>query len=365
MARLWGDSYKQKIKPFQIPLHDVNNKMLSTNGILNIEIIINGFNFNQDFIVYQSDCTELLLGFNFIKTHLIAIYPNLGLIFGSQLKICNTLERINLKCSLKMCQDTTINGDAQQLVKVYSSDIPEGTDRQIYANGTWLAHSEDLEGDRKLEDLSLLHQYITVPPTLVTDVLLINNSSAPTVLNKDAIVGHLEHTEIIPHINEIQRDPLLYAIYSCFQESDIQPPESRIFDDIDSFQFDVLDINCASECPTHIEYLKNLHLKYKNIFNSDEFCPGKYRGSEVHFSLKSNATIVNQRFQRINPAILEDAQNIINHLLRRGLIAISDTPYSSRVLFVRKAAPEIQKRDVQEGQDFVSGEKSQLERNAA
>ena len=56
--KLWGDSYKQKIKPFQIPLHDVNNKMLLTNGILDIDIIINGFNFNQNFIVYQSDCTE-------------------------------------------------------------------------------------------------------------------------------------------------------------------------------------------------------------------------------------------------------------------------------------------------------------------
>ena len=38
-------------------------------------------------------------------------------------------------------------------------------------------------------------------------------------------------------------------------------------------------------------------------------------------------------------------------------MAISDTPYSSRVLFVRKAAPEIQKRDVKDGQDFVPGEK--------
>ena len=89
-----------------------------------------------------------------------------------------------------MCQDTTINGNAQQLVKVYLSDIPEGTDKQIYANGTWLAHSEDIEFDRKLEDLSLLHQYIAVPSTMVTDVLLINNSSAPTVFNKDAVVGH-------------------------------------------------------------------------------------------------------------------------------------------------------------------------------
>ena len=66
--KLWGNSYKSKIKPFQIPLCDVNNKILATNGTLDIEITtINGFNFHQNFIVYQSNCTELLLGFNFIK----------------------------------------------------------------------------------------------------------------------------------------------------------------------------------------------------------------------------------------------------------------------------------------------------------
>ena len=235
--------------------------MLVTNGILNLDIIINGCTFNQDFIVYQSDCTEILLGFNFIKTHGIAIYPNLGLIFESQLKIYNIHEKLNLKCSLKMSQDITINGDAQQIVSVYLSDIPGGIDKQLYVNATWLAHSEDVESDWQLQDLSLLHQYVTIPATLVTNVLLINNSPAPTVFSKDTVIGHLEQTEIIAHVNEIKHDPLLYAIYSCFQESDVQPPESRLFDDIDSFKFDVLDINCASESPTHIEYLKNLHLK--------------------------------------------------------------------------------------------------------
>ena len=166
-TKLFGQNYQEKIKPFQIPLLDVNNKMIATNGILNLAIIINGFTFNQDFIVYQSDCTEILLGFNFIKNHGIAIYPNLGLIFEAQLKIYNIHEKLNLKCSLKMSQDVTINGDAQQIVSVYLSDFPEGIDRQLYVNGTWLAHSEEVESDRQLQDLSLLHQYVTVPASLV------------------------------------------------------------------------------------------------------------------------------------------------------------------------------------------------------
>ena len=322
--KLWGNSYLMKINPFQIPLRDVNNQTLNTKGTINAEISINGFSFQQNFIIYESSCNELLLGFNFIKTHGIAIYPNLGLIFESQLKIYNIQEQICLQCSLKMCQDVTINGDTQQVVKVYLSDIPPATDKQIYVYGTWLAHSEYLEPDENLENLTMLHQYVSVLPTLETDILLINHSPAPVVFSKNAIVGHLEQTQIIAHVNELKHDPLLHAIYSCFSNADIQPPESRIFAEVEDFQFNELDINCASENPTHIEFLKNLHLKYKTIFNSNEFCPGRYGGSEVHFSLKSNVTIPNQRFHRINPAILDDAQNIINHLLRRGLIEISN-----------------------------------------
>ena len=134
-VKLWGSSYSSKMKPFQISLRDVNNKTLTTNGTLDVEISINGFNFQQNFIIYESICNELLLGFNFIKTHGIAIFPNLGLIFESQLKIYNIQEQISLKCSLKMCRDTTINGDAQQVVKVYLSDIPLETNKQIYVHG--------------------------------------------------------------------------------------------------------------------------------------------------------------------------------------------------------------------------------------
>ena len=285
--KLCGENYQQKTKPFQVPLFDVNNKIINTYGILNIDIIINGHVFNQEFIVYQSDCVEILLGFNFMKEHKIAIFPNLGLVFESHMKICNVNEKFNLKCSLRMVQDVTINGGDQHVVSVYLSDFPEGLDQQMYVNGTYLAHSEDLEADKDLQDLSVLHQYVTVNASLITSVLLINTQPAPIVFNKDSVIGHLEPTQIISHVSELKHDPLLYAIYSCFEQSDIHPPESRIFDDIMSFKFDVLDINCSSEAPTHIEFLKDLHLKYKSIFNSEEFCPGKYEGSRVHFSLKS------------------------------------------------------------------------------
>ena len=355
--KVWGHAYQNKISPFSAKLHDVNNQIINTSGSLVENIRINQSNFTQEFIIYESNCAEILLGFNFLKHHQIAIFPNLGLVHESLLKIYKINEQTNMKCTLSISEDVTINGEDQQMVQVYLSNISPQIDQQLYPNGTWLAHSEDIESGEELDKLTVLHQYINVAPTLTANILLINHSNAPVFYPIDTIIAHLEPTEIIANARQIQEDPLLYAIYSCFQDSEVQPPESRIFADIDKFQFDPLDINCASENPENVEWLKNLHNKYKTIFNSEEFSPGKYRGSEVHFSLKENATIINQRFQRVNPAILEDAQIIINNLLKRGLIAVSDTPYSSRVLFVRKAAPEIQKRDLKDGQDFVPGEK--------
>ena len=102
-SKLWGSNYSSNMTPFQVPLRDVNNQTLKTLGTINAEISINGFSFTQDFIVYDSICSELLLGFNFIKSNGIAIYPNLGLIFESQLKIYSVQEQLILQCSLKMC----------------------------------------------------------------------------------------------------------------------------------------------------------------------------------------------------------------------------------------------------------------------
>ena len=64
---------------------------------------------------------------------------------------------------------------------------------------------------------------------------------------------------------------------------------------------------------------------------------------------------MHQKFQRINPQILGDAQKIIQMLLDRHLIEISSSPWSSRLLFVQKAAEEKQQKhkDVH----FIPGEK--------
>ena len=51
-------------------------------------------------------------------------------------------------------------------------------------------------------------------------------------------------------------------------------PEGKIcIDPPDDTHFDPLDINCHSQDPSLINWLTQLHMKYKNIFNSREFDP--------------------------------------------------------------------------------------------
>ena len=76
------------------------------------------------------------------------------------------------------------------------------------------------------------------------------------------------------------------------------------------------------------------------MFSTAEWSVGKQAGSSIHISLKTGATICRQRIGRINPAIKDRADKIIAMLLERNLISISKSPWSSRVLFVEKAAEE-------------------------
>ena len=76
------------------------------------------------------------------------------------------------------------------------------------------------------------------------------------------------------------------------------------------------------------------------MFATHEWSVGQQVGSSVHISLKTGATICKHKVARINPAIKERADRIIQMLLERNLIEISKSPWASRIIFVEKAPEE-------------------------
>ena len=362
--RLWGTACKDKLTSCNIRLHDVNNHTLPVLGCFDININLGSHVFNHTFVIYTSNSVELLLGFDFLKANNIALYPNFGLILAPPERIYKIGPADNVVFPLRLLSDITINGGDQMLVGV-AIDCPDVTHFGPYvSDSVWLAHSEILQPSVAFDKLSVYFQYIKITHLYESSILMINHENMAQFIQKGTVVAHIEPTQEIAHVNSIKNDPLLHAIYLCVEgraEQSVAQSESRICLDTEPFSYDPVHINCVSSDAAHISWLTALHSKYKIIFNSDEFRPGCH-GSDVHFSVHTDATIINQRFTRINPNILEDARQIIQNLLDRGLIELSDSPYSSRLLFVDKAKEEMQIKDVNEGGTFIPGQKIKNEK---
>ena len=358
---LWGNDWQTKVSTdVHCRLHDVNNKPVKVLGTMNITFSINVSSFTHTFIIYESLAHELLLGFDFLKHNKIAVCPNLGLVLEAQ-GIFRLGYDPGTIFKIFLLEEVTLQAGAQQVVSIQVQLQDEQSHMlPILANKYVVAHSEEIESDLPFDQLSLFFQYIWLSSTLQSQVLLINHSPTVSFISRSTIIGHVEPLEKIAHVQEIATDPLINEVYNCVQISDdktINPAESRIcLDHSEDIAFDPSDINCHIDNPAHVNWLKALHSKYEKIFTAGDFEPGLHIGSSVDFSVRTKATIIHQRYRKVNPAILTEAQEIIQMLLNRGLVELSNSPWSSQILFVLKGAEE---KQVQNDTNFIPGEKIQ------
>ena len=140
------------------------------------------------------------------------------------------------------------------------------------------------------------------------------------------LVGHIEKIKQVCSIQEITSDKMSSYMYSNLQALDrvtLQIPESRICIDPpvpDKLQLNL--INCHSDDKVDLTWLEEKHIEYSTIFSQDKWEFGSQQGSSVHFDVRTNATVCHQKFYKINPAIKEDADKIINMLLSHKLIQV-------------------------------------------
>ena len=367
-AHVWGEQYRNLLdSSCNCILKDVNSNIVSTQGSIKINIIIGSQSFSFDFIVYDSGSQEILLGFDLLRCYDIGIFPNLGLVY-KKANILNILESSNGCFEMRAGENINIPAHGQVLawVNIDPGEAPHNA--ACITNTPMLAHSELLQPDTDWQELMIFFQYVTVHENLRTEVLIVNHTDSILFFTKNQLVGHLE-----PIINVASKDQIdkneFASIFLSFLD-DVQKslcsqslpfPEDRIcIEPQKDVHFKVEDINCHSSDPADTNWLNALHIQFKSIFSSDEFDPGEH-DSSVHFSVRSNATILHQKYQQINPRILSRARSIIDTLLSRGLIEISDSPWSSRIIFVEKAPAEIQNKD---DRSFVPGQKIKNERQA-
>ena len=67
-----------------IKLVDVNNKLLQIMDSKDLTFTINAIKFTHNFIIFNSQRNQLLLGIDFFRKHNIVVHPNKGLAYESQ-----------------------------------------------------------------------------------------------------------------------------------------------------------------------------------------------------------------------------------------------------------------------------------------
>ena len=245
---IYGDKYEKNVQTKQVCLlKDVNGHIVPTLGEKQIKFDINGHAYEFSFIIYQSSSMEILLGFDFLKTFNLAIFPNLGLV-SKELDINNVKQIANQKIPLKIKEHLTLAPGAQQIIDVFIED--EDNLLSLLANKYVLAHSQFLEPELDWEDLTIYFQYISLTPEMNSKILIINHLDYFLTFQQKSIIGHVEVLNSFAEQHEIKNDKfasILLTYVEDMQSVSISPTEDKICIDLpQENNFSKSDISCHS-----------------------------------------------------------------------------------------------------------------------
>ena len=357
---IWGENFIKTLDNCEkLRLKDVNNQYLQILGTKTINFKIGAHDFTHKFVFYTSQNRELLLGIDFFKENKIGIFPNFGLQFENEKQILKLGVAKDPIFEMFIQEELCLSPNAQQVIRVSLKLLDDDPQKNMLINTCLVAHSENMQPDIELDQLNVFFQYVRVDANLETDILICNHTDDIIYYRACSLIAHAEPIKQVATIGQIQGDPLAHCLFETLKDIDgctLSIPESRICIDLpeeNPLQMD--KINCHSLLADDKEWLYAQHKLYQQIFSTHDWDVGTCKGSQVHFEVKSKASICHQRFSRINPKIKGRADEIIAMLIGRKLIEISSSPWSSNILFVEKAPEDAVIKDGK----GIPGKKSQ------
>ena len=111
----------------------------------------------------------------------------------------------------------------------------------------------------------------------------------------------------------------------------------KIDDKKDRFAY-IDEINIKSENPAIIQFCKKLLRDTEDFWGKHTFDVGKF-DKRARITMNSTKPI-RDHYRPVNPNIQEEAQDIIDQLLKYKLITRGNSPYCSNPVWIRKKAPE-------------------------
>ena len=322
-----------------IKLVDVNNKLLQIMDSKDLTFTINAIKFTHNFIIFNSQRNQLLLGIDFFRKHNIVVHPNKGLAYESQDE--QYISSVSLpKYDVYLKNDVTLLQGGQQVATFFLKMSVNDLQALSIIDNFLLFSSELIEPDCTFSELSIIHQYVRINSYLEFNAIITNQSADIKHFPKNEVIGQLEHVTVINNLQSIFDDDLslcLMVYMAQVDEESLHINEERLFNDLSSLKdLQLRDINCSSDNHQDLIWLQDLHRNNAQMFSSHDWSVGDKSGSSIPITVRTNATVCRQKTNKINPKIKDRADEIISTLLQRKLIQISKSPWNSRVLFVEK-----------------------------
>ena len=339
-----------------IPLNSANEKFFGVDGkelklygILNTTIKIGPLNCPSKFVIYEAPHCEILIAHDIISSYQLLIshshlyIPNSKLTMTSE----NVIHRISLKGNIYLPlfakENTSISAGASQFIQVQIA--PDSINGNNFQEEPIVCHDEDIKGSSDINILHVWYQLCEFDDKGQTQILYVNRSPDLIFISPGELVCHAEKMfsiseKALTHYGT-EFDRHIYHVLK-FPGDDSEKPMSldNFFIDSDERKIDFSNPPCQGNDLELNEYMKNLCIKYKNIFSTSKFDIGDTDSNEaISFSLASNASPVQEKPYPVNLKLHEKALKFLSTLLDLGIFrhADADCQFASPAFFLLKS----------------------------
>ena len=229
------------------PIYDANSKPLRILGALQLDIRIEKFTAQAEFLCYQGTNKTALLGFMTMKDENLLVYPKLGLFCCSR----STNERGDACFAVEEDKNVEVTVEQQQLLLPVAATayhaIPPGAsvnmpaqvllptlapqERKNFAYSTFVFSSESVQKDIPLHKISIYWQYQTLPHDLRITLRFVNHFKTEQCIAPGDIIAHGQELQECAD-DEIKKgdDQIMKYIHSIFRP-DLRPVKEEDLND--------------------------------------------------------------------------------------------------------------------------------------
>ena len=326
----------------------VDGKELRIYGILNTTMAIGPLKCPAKFVVYEAPHSEILIAHDIINSYQLLISHSHLYIPNSKLTITpqNVVHRISLKGNIYLplvaTDNISISAGASQFIQVqvaHNSNISNIQDEPI------VCHDEDIKGSSDIRILNVWYQLCEFDKEGKTQIFYVNRSPDLVFILPGEIVCHAEKMfsiseKAITHYGS-EFDRHIYHVLK-FPGDDSEKPMSldNFFIDSDTKKIDFSKPPCQGNDLELNEYIKNLCIKYKDIFSTSKFDIGDTDSQDaVSFSLISDASPVQEKPYPVNLKLHQKALKFLSTLLNLGIFRHADQncQFASPAFFLLKS----------------------------